>query len=272
MLRVLAALWLATSFACGTGQAQARVSFMPENNLGYEDNLWEGEEYGISENTFNKVTSTIYSIYKPIISKLGGNLVINTEWRDSTVNAYADREDGNWNISFFGGLARRKEMTEGGFALVVCHELAHHIGAVPIYSGDTWASIEGQSDQVGMQACLKKYFAGIKEEVKTLSTYAVNKCKGVYSGQDLRECYHKMSAAKSCADLLASLNGESIRFETPSKVVVSRTRESHPPAQCRLDTYVVGTLCKKTWDDAVLPDWSNESKYNCERPKCWYAS
>jgi len=271
MRRLLIALFAVASF-CQIAQG-ATQSFMPENTLSDEDYLWSDGEYGINETIFNKVANDIYNIYKPIVKNLGGNLVMHLDWRDSTINAYADRNDGNWNISFFGGLARRKEIDKDGlgFALVVCHELAHHIASVPLYTGDDWAAIEGQSDQVGVQVCMQKYLAGTTKNVSSLSSYAVNKCKAAYSGQRLRECYNQMVAAKSCSDLLASLNREAVRFETPSKVVVRRTMESHPPAQCRLDTYVAGITCKKQWDDSVLPSWSDESKYNCERPRCWYA-
>lgn len=268
MRKLLVAMFM---WAALCSSSYAGQSFMPENSLDQEDYLWADGDVGISQEAFNKVAKKIYNIYKPIVANLGGNLKMSLRWSDSTVNAYADRQDGNWNITFFGGLARRKEITEGGFALIVCHELAHHIGGYPLYTGDDWAAVEGQSDAAGMQACLRKYYAGVQEDVKTLSTYAVEKCKAAYSGQELRECYWRMSAGKSCADLLGALNGEKPRFETPSKVVVSKIMEEHPPSQCRLDQYAASALTKKVWDDGVIPSHSSHTKYNGERVRCWWA-
>jgi len=275
-MKWLIAMLMFTVASCGYGYPK---EFMPENDLYKQDNFFLTN---MNETTFNQVATTIYNIYKPIVAGLGGNLVLKLNWKDSTVNAYADREDGNWNISFFGGLARRPEMTADGFAMVVCHELSHHLGGFPLYQGDAWASNEGQSDYSAAHVCMQKYFAGDKTNVPYLQVAAVNKCKAIYTGQKLRECYHRMVAAKSCADLLGALNGNAKpSFGTFDPKVVRRTSDSHPDAQCRLDTMVAGTLCQAPWDDRVIPTARNQGTYNCNidnkleakvtRPRCWYA-
>ena len=59
--------------------------------------------------------------------------------------------------------------------------------------------------------------------------------------QDL--CYRTAMAGKSVADLLATLGKQDLpSFLTPDENRVTRTYNSHPKAQCRLDTYLSGAL------------------------------
>lgn len=248
-------------------------SFLPENNLHLQDSLLATG--GIDEVTFNEVIDVFEAAYAPIFQELGGTLNVNRNWSNATVNAYADRSDGKWNISMFGGLARRSEITRLGFMLVVCHEAAHHMGGYPLYTGDRWASIEGNSDYVGM-ACMKKLLAGSYFEVATPSKTATAKCKQIYKDQDLDVCYSLLSAGESTAGLLAALGGQKKpSYSTPDKSVVKRTYEPHPKGQCRLDTYLAGALCDVKWDDSVIPKKNDYLKYSCAtglgaRPKCWF--
>jgi len=121
--------------------AGTRTSFMPENDLGKMQSEAVG---GITKAQFNAVIDRAEAIYKPIIAAHGGTLVMHRNWDDSTVNAYAEQNGSNWEVSMFGGLAKRPEVTEDGFAMVLCHEIGHHLGGFP-YVQD-WAADEGQSD------------------------------------------------------------------------------------------------------------------------------
>ena len=259
--------------ACG--RAEAQTSFMPPNDLWKDDSLLLSG--GIDQVTFNSVINQVVSVYKPIVRNLGGNLVSYANWADPTVNAYADRDDGNWNISFFGGLARRAETTRLGFMMVVCHELAHHIGSYPTYPGEPFSD-EGNSDYLGVHACMKTVLASTKDNVAYLSSAAVAKCKRYYQGQALRVCYNIMSGADSCASLLAALNGSpKPRFDQTDTHVVNQTSHEHPAALCRLNTMSNAAVCKAPWDPKVLPSRSNYLQYSCSmgkedfRPRCWFA-
>ena len=275
MRRLLLALFAVASF-CQIAQG-ATHSFMEENNLHLESDLTGDETYGISRNTFNEIMAKAEKIFAPIVANLGGVLDIQGDFTDSTVNAYASREGNTYIVRMFGGLAKRKEITPDGFAMVVCHELSHHIGGIPLYAGEEWASNEGNSDYVASLNCMRKMFADDTTDVKSLDPIAVNKCKAVYKGQDLRSCYHILAGAKSCADLLAALNGETVSFGKTSKVVVRKTMDTHPPAICRLQTYVAGALCSAKWDDSMIPSTKEEAyRVSCPtgeyaRPRCWYA-
>ena len=274
MRSLLVSLGVAALIFTSCGEHKHRQSFMPENDL------WKQDGYtatSMDQATFNSVIDQVDRVYRPIIAGLGGRLVFKRFWSDSTVNAYADRDNGNWNVSMYGGLARRPEITRLGFLMVVCHEVTHHIGGYPNYTGE-WASDEGNSDYVGVHACMKRVLANVTENVKYLEPYAVEKCKRYFTGQKRRVCYTIMSAAKSCADLLGVLGGSGKpRFEAQSTLVVSQTAHEHPEAQCRLDTMSNAAVCEAPWDDQVIPNAFNYQQYSCTvgnedyRPRCWFA-
>ena len=69
----------------------------------------------------------------------------------NTVNANASQRGRTWIVNMYGGLARRPEITPDGFAMVLCHELGHHMGGFPFVSG--WAANEGQSDLFATLSC-----------------------------------------------------------------------------------------------------------------------
>ena len=263
------------------GIADTKTTFMPENNLGEQDGLFDN---GMTEEMFNNIIASVEEYYAPIISNFGGQLVIERNWKDSTVNAYASQDGNVWTVAMFGGLSRRPEVTFDGFAMVVCHEVGHHISGFPFVS--SWASNEGASDYFAMQACAKTIWQNTVEENskadKALDPYAKKLCDQ-YKGKNNSLCYREMNAGYSLANLLAALGGEKVNFQTPDKTIVKRTSNTHPKAQCRLDTYVAGTLCDTIWDNGVMPQNEKESaEYLCTnhnteggydiqaRPRCWF--
>ena len=273
---------LVLSFLFATLTFAQTKSFMPENDLDKQDGLFDN---GMTEQMFNYIIEEVENYYKPIVSDLGGNLYIERNWKDNTVNAYASREGSNtYKVAMFGGLARRAEVTPDGFAMVVCHELGHHISGFPFVSD--WAANEGQSDYFAMQACAKNLWQNQVEKnedaAKKLDPIAKKLCDDYVGREDLNLCYREMAAGYSLANLLGSLNGQKINFATPDKTIVKKTYNQHPKAQCRLDTYVAGTLCSIKWNDALVPESEQESaKYLCTngsstdydiqaRPRCWF--
>jgi hypothetical protein len=256
-------------------------TFMPENNLHLQDNLFS--ENGMTEEMFNNIIDQVEAYYKPIVSNLGGDLYVERNWDDATVNAYASQEGSTWKVAMFGGLARRPEVTPDGFAMVVCHELGHHVAGWPYVQ--SWAANEGQSDYFALHACAKNLWkdqTAENDQAKySVDAYAKKLCEA-YSKSDMGMCYRSMSAGYSLANLLGALNNQKVSFTTPDKTIVSRTNNSHPKAQCRLDTYVAGILCAATWNDDLIPKNAKESaKYMCTstdmtnyaitaRPRCWF--
>lgn len=241
------------------------VSFMPENNLHLEDNLTDST---IDQESFKQIIYKAWAFYSPIVTSHGARLVIDGNWGSSTVNAYASRSGSTWHVQMLGGLARR--VTPDAFALVICHELGHHLGGFP-WSG--WAANEGQSDYFGTQSCSRELWRDeVSENAKFRETIAeVPKrfCDSQWKGwEEQNLCYRSMEAGLSLATLL----GRGVGYSTPDKNKVSRTNSRHPAAQCRLDTYIAGALCIKDFDVNRIP--LNEAamrEQSCgNRPRCWF--
>ncbi len=270
--------------------AAVRASILPPNNLDLEDGLLKG---GISKKEFVDTIALVSNLYAPILKNFKGDLEVEGDWEDSTVNAYADRDGNVWKVYMFGGLARRPEITVDGFALVMCHELGHHVGGFPFVSD--WAADEGQADYFATQACARKLWgndlAGNEKAASSVNSIAKKKCNARWqSPKDRNLCYRVAGASLSLARLLGALEGSRPDFSKPDATVVTETDHEHPKAQCRLDTYVAGGLCDVQFKDNLIPgssarasDLSREKEaltVSCSqfdkdrmfagRPKCWF--
>jgi hypothetical protein len=256
--------------------------FLPKNNLLIpvdEKNLT-----GITEAQFNAVIDQVEAIYSPIVSEYGGKLQVVRKWTDGTVNAYAEQVGTTWKVSMFGGLARHKTITADGFALVVCHELGHHIGGVPFYSGGDWAATEGQSDYFATAKCLRRVWQSEDnaEAVRNMTVPAIlaESCAKQWSDEaDKNICIRGGMAGDSVANLFAALSwsAKPPKFDTPDPKEVVRTNENHPATQCRLDTYFQGALCEKSFNEEI--GQTDEVSGSCHgstghsvglRPRCWF--
>lgn len=271
----------APSFSCSE---DGSTGFLPENNFKIAVNA--KRLAGISEAQFNAVIDKVETLYSPIVSNLGGKLMIDRKWTDATVNAYAQRSGTNWKVSMFGGLARHDTITEDGFALVVCHEIGHHIGGAPKKASmwsNTWASNEGQADYWSTLKCLRRAFlnddnASIVNSM-TVPAKLTESCSALWSSEaDRNICIRGGMAGDSVAKLFAALRSNTpATFETPDAAVVTSTDDNHPATQCRLDTYLQGALCQQGFSDDVATD--SEVTGACHatlghssglRPLCWF--
>lgn len=274
MKRFVLPLVLCSSFAF----AEKKISFMPENDLHKEDRLNELSQ--ITEKEFGEVIDQVANFYKPIVESHGGELKVTKHWKSSTVNAYSSRASNVWKVDFFGGLARRKEVTKDGFQMVVCHEFGHHLGGFPFVVD--WAANDGESDYFATLTCARELwkndFKKNAEAIKGLPKFPKKMCDQAWPSKQERElCYRIMQAGKSLSDLLSS--GQA-KYETPSTKEVTETDNEHPtPPQCRLDTYMAGSICRKKFDVTVIPQTQKEAEpYSCfalhnekgYRPKCWF--
>jgi len=258
-----------------------REGFVPKNNLYLS--VGDKEASGLSETQFNAVIDKVEGVYAPIVATYGGELEVVRNWTDGTVNAYAEQEGSSWKVSMFGGLARHKTITEDGFALVVCHEIGHHIGGAPRYNGDEWASNEGQSDYFATTKCLRRVWmsddnASIIRKMDVPAHLSASCEKQWADETDRAICVRGGMAGDSVAKLFAALSwSRAAKFDTPDPKVVVRTNDAHPATQCRLDTYFQGALCEKSYLEDVASD--SEVTGTCHgstghsqglRPACWF--
>jgi hypothetical protein len=278
ILFVLSLFFNLQSFAC---TEDGKEGIAPENKAYIPVGL---NFSGISETQFHEMIDRVSAVYAPIIQEMGATLEVSRNWTNGTVNAYASRSGSTWNVSMFGGLARHETVTPDGFALVMCHEVGHHLGGAPKYSGgNSWASNEGQSDYFGTLKCFRKVFENDDNQsitnAMTIPDSVKQSCSSSWgtNNSDYYLCLRSAMAGKSLANLLAKLGGASEpKFETPDSGVVTSTNHAHPRAQCRLDTYYSGSLCQVAHTDDV--DQADEVIGTCHqstvtqgvRPLCWF--
>lgn len=259
--------------------------FVPENNLKISVN--QKRAGGISEETFNRVIDEVETVYAPIVANYGGNLLVERNWTDGTVNAYAQQLGKTWKVSMFGGLARHETITADGFALVVCHEIGHHIGGAPRKVSpwsSPWASNEGQADYFANLKCLRKVWnndnnAAVIAKMEVPKTLSEACGRQHVWNSDVALCIRGGMAGMSVSKLFQALRNATVepKFDTPDSRIVSKTDDNHPAYQCRLDTYFQGSLCTASMNEDVTA--SSEVTGTCHaslgyskglRPLCWF--
>ncbi len=270
------------SIAC---TINGQEGFVPENNL--KISAFSKRVGGITEDQFNSIIDKYETMYSPIVKSLGGDLLIERKWTDATVNAYAQQLGKTWKVSMFGGLARHETITEDGFALVVCHELGHHIGGAPRKVSpwsSPWASNEGQADYFATLKCLRRGWERDNNEeiVRAMDVPETlqKACSAQHLwNQDYYTCIRGGMAGLSVAKLFQALRNSTVepKFDTPDTKVVTKTDDNHPATQCRLDTYFQGSLCEISFHEDVSS--SSEVTGTCHgttgqniglRPLCWF--
>lgn len=275
----------------------SQATFLPANKLYLEDKI--NITNRLTQRDFFQVINFVQASFAPIVASHNGQLIINGHWNDSTVNAFASRPQNNiWQIDMFGGLARRPEITLDGFALVICHELGHHLGGYPFKRND-WAASEGQSDYYATQVCTRRIWAyDLQTNARfryTASPFAKATCDRMWrttAAQNL--CYRTTEASLSLANLLSATKKDRIppRYQFPVRTRVQTTNVIHPAAQCRLDTMLNGAVCTRPFDVRHIPGLEIEiqggqplemekdaARFSCEemgmpfdgsRPACWF--
>ena len=161
---IIAGLSLAFSTQSIACDMNGETGFLPENDLyvGVNDKMASD----MTEARFNEIIDEVDAVYAPIVKQRGGNLKWARKWDDGTVNASAQRFFTTYQVNMFGGLARHELVTDDAFALVVCHELGHHLGGAPKVGGlmMRWASNEGQSDYFASLKCFRKVYESDNNE------------------------------------------------------------------------------------------------------------
>ncbi len=273
----------------------AYADFLPPNNLNLQDHRYRATTT-MTEDTFNAVIDEAEAYYKPLFKNTyNATWKVNRNWNDSTVNASATQFFGTWTVNMYGGLARRPETTRDGFAMVLCHEIGHHLGGYPFTS--SWAANEGEADYFAAQSCAHDLWKDQKDvnaqARDKISAYPKSLCDSAWQTEDEQNlCYRTLLAAESLGNLLGALEGSTNSWQTPDTTVVKKTDNNHPAGQCRLNTYAAAALCTQSFDAHVIPGKDLGSKrnsadaetasgkYTCVktdftvglRPTCWFKS
>jgi hypothetical protein len=255
--------------------------FLEKNNL----RIPIGQKFAgdVTQEQFNEAIEKVVRVYSPIFTQKRQRLVMKKLWENTQVNAVAYQESGNAVVEIWGGLGRHATMTPDAVTLVTCHEVGHHLGGTPKYSDQNgaWAAVEGQADYFATLKCLRKVF---RPEVNSwngeVAPTARAKCNESHGADTVESkiCQRIAMAGIASARLSASLgNSGQPSFDARDSSVVQRTFERHPQAQCRLDTYMNGNVCRVN-DSVDVNDRdpnvgvcrnTTEEQYGA-RSLCWY--
>lgn len=272
----------------------AFATFAPKNNIKIpiptENSLAPA---GIDQQSFNDIIQKVLDTYQPIVAQHGGNLIIRRLWSNPTANSNTDQEEGNWIVNAFGGLARFPGMSSDGYAMVLCHEVGHHLGGYPKSGLSTWknnltshwASNEGQSDYFSALKCFRSLIIDDPNNhfFATCSTGITGQCCHK-SDNEAAVCTRTVNAGLILANVLHSLAGPNEPFklnpDTPDRTRVKRTFDGHPNSQCRMDTYIAGAICDAPLSipfsdmEPTQGACATESGHELlgTRPLCWYKS
>jgi len=206
----------------------------------------------ISKDEFIGVSDAFLKSYSElsiiINSKLAGeDFWWNLNEKYGSFSKYIDAQGKtNYNIFFFGGLARMPEMTVEGAALVLCHELGHGIGGAPTKLNSE-SSVEGQADYFATRICLPKVLDKMPKTTLVpadpLNLCKTEICKRIFVG-----------IISEMAVIQFNHPDQASRFDKVDPTIVETINTNptfYPSNQCRLDTLVAGALEKP-------------------RPRCWW--
>lgn len=263
----------------------ACTSFTPENDVYIPINA--AINSGVQEADVRKIADTLYDLYSDEFTQLKRALSFNIQWSEAKFNAYTTLFRGRAQIYVTGGMIRHPLITKDGIALVLCHEIGHHLAGKPKhkrYFTDSWASAEGQSDYFSTLKCLRRYFletGATQVDTTKLPSSVVQACDASFSDQTMQNiCKTSMVASEVMAKVLNSLKKTprpDLGFENPDSTVVSKVFLKHPNPQCRLDTYYAGGVCTVPHNEKI--DIKQDGVAQCTRkksfskglrPLCWY--
>jgi hypothetical protein len=272
------------TFILHTSSSIACDGFLPPNKL----YLPVSHNSGLSELQYENVIKKVEKIYSPIAKEHGAILKLDRKWESGTVNAgtYRDERDTHWHVSLYGGLARHLSMTEDGYALVLCHEIGHHIGGAPkkiINEKPFWASTEGQSDYWATLKCLRRVFQSEDNALAIrrhdVPSFVSKECKNSFPEKKENSlCIRIAMAGRAVSKVSADSRVTPFpEFSTPDPAVVAQVFDKHPVPQCRLDSYFQGALCSKSFKvsvsqhDEVVGTCHPENGFEIgTRPLCWF--
>ncbi|MFT6631196.1 MAG: hypothetical protein ACJAS4_001145 [Bacteriovoracaceae bacterium] len=241
--------------------------------------LFFNKASGLTQNEYLVVLREFENVWMSIIEKkYNKKLIIKEAWGENRVNAHATRDDDNNPVIVFnGGLARHEQMTKEGMLLILCHELGHHYGGAPkAFRGNSerrsWSSAEGQADYFATNKCMNKFLS---------SHLSVSfEFGSVPNGCETELCQKIVPAALSVGNLFASLKRQwkkpSIKAKDKNKVDI--TEYKHPNPQCRVDTFLAGSLCEREFGvdfdnkDYRVGACLIEEFPAGARPGCWFSS
>ncbi|SCZ62731.1 reprolysin-like metallopeptidase [Thiohalomonas denitrificans] len=244
----------------------------------------------VDEEAFRYIIDTISTLYTTAFADHGKQLIMDQQWEDQKKGAVSwlmeeyDREKKQINqireIDLNGGLARHPMLNRDAYAMVICHEIGHHLGGAPHALG---ASSEGQSDYFAAAKCMKRYLKVTRyrqHQTEPLPDELEAVCTANYHASDERTACRRNILAGLTLSRWFAYTREMDQTELTRRDTRQRPTtlvHGYPSPQCRLDTFIAGALCPVD-EEAPFSDDSvrtgactREAGYEQEaRPQCWF--
>lgn len=256
--------------------------FLPDNNFSLPS---ESLSRGLTEEEYDKTLDRFEKIMRPYIRSKAGTLSLLRLWQSPIVNANAESFMGAMVINMFGGLARYPGMTPDAFLLIACHEIGHHLGGAPKLdqTNRNWSTNEGGADYYASLKCMKRILS-TEDHSEFLNKILIpneiqDSCSSIYTEKkDFQICLRTSLASLHIARVFAGfIQARKLPdFNTPDTNQVDQTIDTHPEAQCRLDTYYQASLCPISFELELSS--KNYKVHSCygnqlktgKRPRCWF--
>lgn len=237
---------------------------------------------GITQDEYAEILYKVKNYYDPIVSAQGGELNMVDQWRNDGVNGYATRNGNRWNVEILGGYARHKLSSKEAVAFLTCHEMGHHLGGTPrLGPWLGWASAEGQSDYFASLKCVRHIYRDDDNEAAVAALdvpeFLRAKCEQQFANRlDQFLCIRGAMGGYLMTKIWENGGGH-FQFDTPSPHKVTYTTTGHPESQCRIDTYLQGSLCEipahvdVSNSDPLVGTCNKSTGHKVGfRPACWY--
>ena len=187
-----------------------------------------------------------------------------------------------WIIEILGGTVYHKYSSEEVIASILCHEMGHHLGGSPTKKSRQWVSVEGQADYYSANTCFKKVYENSNNEERVkefkLNSFLTEKCKVNFQNitqQNL--CFRQVLSNEMMVSFLYALKssrrgrrGKKADLGKRDLSVRKSVMEEHPSSQCRIDTYIEGSLCNVFYDNNGKNCKDSDLLYKGSRPHCWF--
>ncbi len=205
-----------------------------------------------------------------------------------------------WAVTVSGGIVRKMPLSIDGLALVICHELGHGLGGFPKITLQEYPyeslrpSSQGQADYFSTSKCLRRYFSSM-DNVQAISKMQIpfeltEKCQHNFTDREEAALCQRSIMAGYSVTLSLRKNKEyrywglteKIDLDKPAaSVLMIKSQEEKMSFQCRLETFIQGSLCQKSVDEGFSnTDFRQGACTRIEgysenegvRPLCWFRS
>ncbi|MFG1498898.1 hypothetical protein ABMA70_01730 [Halobacteriovorax sp. XZX-3] len=268
LLTLLCALLTFSALATTSERNPHEYQILAHEDLGSE----------VKEQDFYFVVVEALRLYQDEAIKQKRGISVKTlDWQTPYFSAWAlyDDKADHFNINFWGGFARMPNMTKRAYAFTACHEIGHVLGKAPRMENKHFSqmSTEGQSDFFAAASCYKKFVINNPNYFDSpieLDPYAASLCLEKFSSDNFNQelCFETMQVAQDFPKAIAHMSSDPnkhAKITNSDPTTVTKTLDSYPTLQCRMDIIKNGALLEFSGDEISIKNLES-------RLPCWFAN